>query len=101
MEFTGDHTSALVDDLEVNLHCSDGDARSVLEANERFIAVDDADVQSNMSALGDLSVSEDDMLFPQETTNWVLGEFSSFSLTTHCQYKLHFIYQRGQSQFGR
>lgn len=87
MEFGGDHTGALVDDLEMNLHCTNADARSVLETNEHFIVVDDADGQSNVSTLGDLSISEDDILFLQETTNWELGEFSSFSLITHCQNK--------------
>jgi hypothetical protein len=55
----------LVNDLEMNLHRTNASAHSVLETDEPFIAVDDT---------GDLSISEDDVLFPQETTTWELSE---------------------------
>jgi hypothetical protein len=68
----------LVNDLEMNLHRTNASAHSVLETDEPFIAVDDTGDQSNISTLGDLSISEDDVLFPQETTTWELSESYSF-----------------------
>jgi len=74
MELDDSDADTLVNDLEMNLHRTNASAHSVLETDEPFIAVDDTGDQSNISTLGDLSISEDDVLFPQETTTWELSE---------------------------
>lgn len=78
-----DTLDTLVDDLEMNLRRDNASARSVLETDEPFVTVDDTGDQSNSSTLEDLSISEDDVLFLQETISWELSECSFLMISSH------------------
>jgi hypothetical protein len=90
MELDDNDVDTLVDDLEMNLRRNNAGARSVLETDEPFIAVDDTGDQSNISTLEALSISEDDVLFPPETTSWELSESSFLSISHQATKRMTF-----------
>ena len=68
-----DNTDPLTEDLERNLHAVNSEAQSVFEIDESLAVAEVVVDQSNVS-IADLSISEDEVLFPLEDVAWVLSE---------------------------